>query len=233
MVEKETTQDVIKEWFNKTYKLRGDLYLRPVRAYKIFPKLLGVKKGDKILDVACGLGRLLQACIPYDVGLYGVDISDVAVDKAKQNVPEAIIKEGNAEYLEFDNEIFDYVTCLGSLERMIDLKKVLSEIHRIAKRDAKFCFLVRNKNGFTWLIKKKLGIVNKTGHQGAKSYREWEQLFIESGYKILNVYPDQYPIKKRELITSLGLGKVDYKSVSKPLIPLKYVHEYIFILSKS
>jgi len=232
MVGKETSQDAIKEWFNKTYKLRGELYLRPVRAYKIFPKILGVKKGDTILDVACGLGRLLEACVPYNVNLHGVDISDVAVGKAKINVPTANIKEGNAEQLEFEDETFDHITCLGSLERMIDLKKVLSEINRIGKKDAKFCFLVRNKNGFTWLIKKKLGIVNKAGHQGAKSYEEWEEIFKNTGFKILNVYPDQYPIKKRELVTTLGLG-VDYEAISKPIISMKYVHEYIFILGKA
>jgi ubiquinone/menaquinone biosynthesis C-methylase UbiE len=228
----ETTQESIKDWFNKTYKLRGDQYLRPVRAYKIFPKILGLKKGEKILDVACGLGRLLEACSPYEANLYGVDISDVAVEKAKLKVPNALIQEGNAEHLDFEDVFFDYVTCLGSLERMIDLKKVLSEIHRIGKKDAKFCFLVRNKKGFTWLIKKKLGIVNKAGHQGAKSYEEWVEVFANNGYKVLNVYPDQYPIKKRQLITTLGMG-VDYEKISKAIIPMKYVHEYIFILSKT
>lgn len=233
MVSAETSQESIKEWFNKTYRVRGEMYLRPVRAYKIFPKILNVKKGDTILDVACGLGRLLEACVPYDVNLHGVDLSDVAVEKAKVNVPSAHIAEGNAENLKFEDETFDHITCLGSLERMIDTKKVLSEINRIGKKDAKFCFLVRNKNGFTWFIKKKLGIVNKKGHQGAKSYEEWEDIFKSTGYKILDVYPDQYPIKKRELITTLGLGKIDYEAISKPIIPMKYVHEYIFILEKA
>jgi ubiquinone/menaquinone biosynthesis C-methylase UbiE len=228
----ETTQESIKDWFNKTYKLRGDQYLRPVRAYKIFPKILGLKKSEKILDVACGLGRLLEACIPYEANLYGVDISDVAVEKAKLKVPNALIQEGNAEHLDFEDGFFDHITCLGSLERMIDLNKVLSEIHRIGKKDAKFCFLVRNKKGFTWLIKKKLGIINKAGHQGAKSYEEWVEVFANNGYKVLNVYPDQYPIKKRQLVTTLGMG-VDYEKISKAIIPMKYVHEYIFILSKA
>jgi len=232
MIDKEITQDGIKKWFNNTYKVRGDLYLRPVRAYRIFPKMLGVKENDKLLDVACGLGRLLQACSPLGLKLSGVDISDVAVAKAKINVPDANINEGNAERLNFNDETFDHITCLGSLERMLDLKKVLSEIQRVGKSDAKFCFLVRNKNGLTWLIKKKLGIVNNSGHQGAKSYEEWAAIFSECGFNILDVYPDQYPIKKRKLITSLGLGKIDYEAISKPLLPIKYVHEYIFILEK-
>ncbi len=232
MEAKEATQNTIKEWFNNTYKTRGEMYLRPVRAYRIFPKILGIEKGDKILDVACGLGRLLEACLPFDASLYGIDISDVAVNKAKENVPNANIEEGNAEDLKFEDETFDFVTCLGSLERMIDLNKVLFEIKRIGKKDAKFCFLVRNRNGFTWLIKKKLGIVNRAGHQGAKSYEEWVEVFANNGYKVLNVYPDQYPIKKRQLITTLGMG-VDYEKISKAIIPMEYVHEYIFILSKA
>jgi len=48
-----------------------------------------------------------------------------------------------------------------------------------------------------------------------------------------NIHPDQYPIKKRERITSLGLKKMEYKKLSETWLPMKYVHEYIFILEKA
>lgn len=233
-MDKQLRQQEVADWFNKTYKIRGDMYLRPVRAYYIFLELLKAEKGKKVLDVACGLGRLLEAAQSYELDLHGIDISEVAVGKAQKILPQANIKVGNAEALEFKDGNFDYITCLGSLERMLDLPKVLSEIKRVAADNAKFCFLVRNINGLSWkFVKKGLGLVNKKGHQGAKTKEEWETIFNQAGFKKVAIYPDQYPIKKRELITSLGLRKVDYKSVSKGWLPLDNAHEFIFILEKA
>jgi len=227
------TQEEIASWFNKTYSLRGDMYLRPVRAYRIFPKLLNVQEGESILDVACGLGRLLEAAQEHRLSLTGIDISKVAVEKARLKLPSAAIVQGNAEQLPFGDASFDYVTCLGSLERMIDLSQVLQEIKRVSTPKARYCFLVRNSNGLTWKIKRGLGIINKKGHQGAKTLEEWTGVFNDAGFKTISTYADQYPIKKREIVTSLGLRKINYKAVSKPWLPFKYVHEYIFILENS
>ncbi len=223
-------QKKIATWFDNVYSTKGEMYLRPVKAYYIFLELLGVQKGKKILDVACGLGRLLQAANEYNLDLYGIDLSKVAVKKSKQKLPAAHIIQANAEKIPHADGIFDYITCLGSLERMIHLHQVLREIQRVSKKEAKFCFLVRNSFGITWKIKKMLGLINKKGHQGAKGLEEWKKIFVEAGFEIVDILPDQYPIKKRELITKLG--KVDYRSVSKAIIPFKYVHEYIFLLKK-
>lgn len=227
------TQEQIASWFDRTYSVRGDMYLRPVRAYRIFPVLLGMEQGESVLDVACGLGRMLEAAKEYNTNLTGVDISKVAVQKAKRMLPNATIVEGNAEELPFKDGEFDYVTCLGSLERMLDLDKVLGEILRVGNQTARFCFLVRNSLGLTWKLKRGLGIINKKGHQGAKTLEEWEDVFASAGFKPVATYADQYPIKKREIITSLGLKKIDYKSVSQPWLPFRNVHEYIFILEKA
>ena len=58
-----TKQQSVADWFDQTYRLRGNSYLRPKQAYYIFLRMLGVNKGQKILDVACGLGRLLEVAI--------------------------------------------------------------------------------------------------------------------------------------------------------------------------
>jgi len=230
-IEKEKEQHKIKEWFNTTYRYRGTMYLRPIRAYRIFPVLLDVQPNKKLLDVACGLGRMLQASEEYPIELSGFDISDVAVGKAKANVPSAQIQVANAEAMPYADNTFDYLTCLGSLERMIDLNKVLSEVRRVVKPGGKILFLVRNINGWTWKISKDLFRMKvKASHQGAKSFDDWSSTFKSAGFKIKEVLPDQYPIKKRERITSLGLKRMDYKKISKTWLPLEYVHEYIFVL---
>jgi len=228
---KQKEQETIKNWFNQTYSLRGFFYLRPLRAYRIFPSILNLKSEHKILDVACGLGRLLEAAREYKSDLYGFDISDVAVSKAKVTLPSANIQVANAEEMPYDDNTFDRVTCLGSLERMIDLEKVLQEVRRVAKPGAKISFLVRNINGWTWMLSKKiLRTKIKASHQGAKSQEEWTATFQKAGFKIEEIFADQYPIRKRQRITSLGLRRLNYLKVYKSWVPMKYVHEYIYIL---
>jgi len=231
---KEMEQTEIAEWFNKTYRRRGEFYLRPVKAYYIFLELLGIKPKDNLLDVACGLGRLLEAATQgYSKNLYGVDISSVAVDKAKKKLPKANIQVANAEQLPFPNNQFDYVTCLGSLERMMDLRKVLNELLRVGNDHCKYCFLVRNANTLSWkYLKKGLGLTNEKGHQGANTLEGWMTTFKDSGFSVLEVLPDQYPLHKRQFLKYLGLKKVNYHQPVKSSRALEYANEFIFILEK-
>lgn len=225
-------QQAIKDWFNKTYENRGEIYLRPKEAYYIFAELLQLKPKSKLLDVACGLGRMLEISLEYKVQSYGVDLSDVAVKKSKFKLPKATIQEANAEQLPFDNNLFDYVTCLGSLERMIDKDKVIQEIKRATTADASICFMVRNSSSWRWIFTKKLLFtINKKGHQDAKSYEQWKTLFENHQLEIINCISDQWPIMRVLKIVTFGKFSA-YKSKQSSFTPLKYANEFIFILKK-
>lgn len=229
---KEQEQTQIKKWFNKTYETKGFFYLRPIHSYKVFVSILNATKGDKLLDVACGPGMMLKAAELKEVETYGVDLSDKGIELAKQFVPNANVQVANAENLPFEDEMFDKITCLGSLERMLDLKKVLSEQQRVAKPNAEFCYMVRNTDTLLWRIKMFFGLRNKEGHQGAKSLEEWSAIFTENGYEIQSVYKDTWQWLK--WIRWMGLGwLINYDKVAKIPMPLKYCFEFIFLLKKS
>lgn len=233
IAEKKNQQEEIRDWFNRTYSARGEFYLRPVKAYYVFLELLKVESNKQLLDIACGLGRLLEAASEYGCKLSGIDISDVAVQKAQIKLPQADIYHANAEELPFGNDKFDYVTCLGSLERMLDRDRVLQEIMRVSNDNAKFCFLVRNSKTFSWkYLKKMSGMKNEKGHQDAMDLESWKILFRKNGFDIVDILHDQYPLHKAKKIRSLGLLKVNYK---KPIFPKKAIedaNEFLFLLKK-
>ncbi len=234
MTTRDIKQENVEKWFDKTYKQRGELYLRPVKAYYIFLELLDIHADTRILDVACGLGRLLEAAKDYSCDLYGIDLSSVAVEKAKLKLPGATIKQANAEDLPFEDNYFEYVTCLGSLERMLDKDRVLAEIQRVTKPNAKCCFLVRNADSFSWkYVKKKLGLRNKEGNQGARNLESWTSLFTSNGFKVDQVLHDQYPLQKRKKLLSLGFKTIDYKKLTPTNKDINEANEFLFILSKS
>jgi ubiquinone/menaquinone biosynthesis C-methylase UbiE len=224
-----STQAEIKDWFNKTYETRGEFYLRPIVAYKIFLSILQVK----LLDIACGLGRMIAVCNESNVESYGIDISDVAVSKAKLLYPKADIRVGNAEQLPYSDGQFQYITCLGSLERMLDRNKVLGEMKRVLSNDGKICLLVRNSESWFWrYVQKPLGFVNRKGHQDAMNMENWELLFEKCGFVVSKIYKDQWPLMKWKRYISLGLWN-GYNNIHYGWLPVKYAYEFVFILEKS
>jgi ubiquinone/menaquinone biosynthesis C-methylase UbiE len=226
------SQDKIKNWFDKTYQNREFSYLRPVEAYEIFIALLNPANGDKLLDVACGPGLLLKKAVEKGVSACGIDISEVAIDLSKSFVPDAITTTGNSENLPFPNREFDFVTCIGSLERFLDTERSLNEMKRVAKPDALFCFMVRNADTVIWkTYRQLLRQKNTKAHMDAKNLGEWTDLFQLNGFEIISVYPDQWPgFKLRKKL--FFWKKAEFGRIHKNILPLKYSNEFIFILRK-
>ncbi len=226
-------QQEITNWFNKTYAQHGEFYLRPKQAYYIFLKMLNAKPNEKLLDVACGLGRVIEVGIDKNVVVTGIDIANVAIEKCKKKFPNNDIFLANAEDLPFEDNKFDYITCLGSLERMLNREKVIAQMQRVLKDDGKICFLVRNSESWFWkFIQKPLGFVNKKGHQDALSLNEWKDFLEKQGLKILVTYKDQWPLMKYKRWLSLGLWN-GYERIHYGTIPIQYAYEFIFICEKS
>ena len=225
-------QATIRAWFNETYRTKGFRYLRPPTAYMIYPKLLDIKQGESTLDVACGLGLMLEQAVKRGANVYGIDLSDTAVGMAREYVPQAKIEVANSEHLPFDDNSMDVITCLGSLERMINLPRVFAEMQRVGRPDARYCFLVRNSNTLFWqLFMKRLGMKNRNSHQGAKSIDEWTALFEAHGFQVDDVLPDQWPMIRWPQIMTLGLVNRRPNKIRRGMRPVQYADELIFLLT--
>jgi len=226
-------QEQITQWFNNTYTKRGFWYLRPKHAYYIYLEILEAKANQKLLDIACGLGRLLEASQDYKVVPHGIDISSVAIAKAKERFPNFNLSVANAENLPFEDSTFDLITCIGSLERMVNTQNALKEMFRVGNQNSKYCFLVRNSETTSWkFIKTFLGLKNKKGHQDAKNLKEWTTIFNTAGFAVVNVYPDQYPLMKKLRRNNFWLKKVNYKQIVKDKQPIEKANEFLFLLKK-
>lgn len=225
-------QVIVKNWFDSTYHQRKFSYLRPVDAYEIFLSVLKPNSGDKLLDVACGPGLLLKMATEKGIKAYGIDISEVAIQISKSFVPNATTILGNAEHLPFSDKEFDFVTCIGSLERFLNTKQSLNEMKRVAKTEAKFCFMVRNSDTLIWKIYRQFLRRKKTqAHMEAKDIKAWKNLFEENGFEIISVYPDQWPgFKLRRVL--FFWKKINFGRIHKTILPLKYSNEFIFILKQ-
>ena len=222
-------QAQVREWFDGVYETRGLGYLRPPEAYPIFLQLLEARPGARLLDVACGPGLLLRAARARSLRATGVDLSSVAVGMVPRVAPGATALEANAQHLPFEDDAFDYITCIGSLERFLDRSAALREMARVAAPGARLCLMVRNARTFGWKVATEwLGRVNHKGHQDADTLEQWTALFAECGFKVRGVYPDQWFYQKwRNRFMAPRAG------AAEPIVtrvPLTFANEFIFIL---
>ena len=106
---------------------------------KTFKEYYNLDKNSRILDVGCAKGFMLydfQKVIP-NIKVSGIDISEYAIDNAKDKVRE-FLQVANATKLPFEDNSFDLVISLTTLHNLNkeDMKIALKEIMRVSKKDA-------------------------------------------------------------------------------------------------
>ncbi len=223
-------QQTVRRWFDEVYATRGLTYLRPPEAYPIFVHLVGARPGEALLDVACGPGLLLRAAAARGVRGFGVDLSRVAAAMVPATAAPAHAAVGNAQALPFRDAAFDRVTCIGSLERVLDREAALREMRRVARPGARLCLMVRNsRTPRWWLHAELLGRRNVAGHQDAAGLEHWTALFERLGFAVDDVLPDQW--LRQRLRRRLGVSwEAQEGRVARPILPLRFANEFIFLL---
>jgi ubiquinone/menaquinone biosynthesis C-methylase UbiE len=186
--------DAIRNFYNTVYykdkKTSGKLgaHLRHLAS------MLGISGNMHVLDVACGTGEWLQVCKLRGAATCGVDISERAIEICRQSIPDGEFYAQPAETLPFEDERFDVVTCLGSLEHFVQPKDAIKEMVRTAKQEAIFILLVPNADFLT----RKLGLYKGTYQVEAKeevrTLEEWQVLFESAGLTVEKRWKDLHVI---------------------------------------
>ena len=102
----------------------------------------------RALDVGCGVGFALEylAGPLFDFNVFGVDVSDMAIEQAKLRMRHVtgasqrllILKN---QTLPFDDDFFSLITCFDVLEHLdeVDIKAMIAEVDRILLPGGIFC----------------------------------------------------------------------------------------------
>ena len=112
-------------------------------------KHVDVQDGWTMLDVGCGGGFTIRRLLKQskDAKVYGIDISEESVAKAKKVNAEVLDKQvfitlGSAEKLPYEDGKFDFVTAVETVYFWPNLPNCLQEVRRVLKPNGKFAILV-------------------------------------------------------------------------------------------
>ena len=89
------------------------------------------------LDLGCGIGRNCWLMTVSGIESYGIDISTIAIERARNRVRDgeftAELKVFDGKKIPFDNAMFDLVIADGVLDHMAfdDARSLAREIHRV------------------------------------------------------------------------------------------------------
>jgi SAM-dependent methyltransferase len=227
------TQQAIQRWFNRTYSQRGLSYLRPPEFYSVFMEYLGVTRGDRVLDVGCGPGLLLQQALERGAFALGVDLSESALAMVPEQAPGAHVSLCSGEALCWPNSFFDYVTCIGVFEHFLQPNRALDEMRRVTKPGGRICIMAPNSRTLKWQMESKVfRIHDEDSNEQASTLEAWRQVFLENGLTIERIYPDQWPayVRRRRFFRSGAGSFATFGARTRRFPPLRFANQFVFIL---
>lgn len=107
-----------------------------VPTYEEALRRVGLKPGQLVLDIGCGVGAFLRLVAERGARPYGIDASEALVALACDRLPDADVRVGDMEALPWDDATFDLVTGFNSFFFANDFVAALREGGRVAKPSA-------------------------------------------------------------------------------------------------
>ena len=170
--------DFIMKCYIFPKKFGGDMS----KHYEILKEQLQDVHGKKVLELASGSGSAVNF-LPNDNQYVGTDISPGLLKQAMKNFQNAGFKDAefyvtSAADLPFNNNYFDIILCILSLNFFDDVIKTFQEIKRVSAKGANFiCSVpVPERNSLQSTIRRTL-----------YSEKELEEICQESGFSFESI----------------------------------------------
>lgn len=114
-------------------------------------------EGMNVLDIGCGVGRVLIPLLEHGALVSGIDVSpemlNICGKKTRQAGYNVLLKQASVDGMPFDDGIFDIVVCVGVFEHLPDNTRyqALREIIRVLKGCGGILILLMNNEHSIYL----------------------------------------------------------------------------------
>lgn len=135
----------VGKWYNELVSTDGHYFHQHVILPKIL-KLMELKPGESVLDLACGQG-ILSSVLPENVTYLGIDSANNLINIAKKND-----RRPHHHYLVSDitkpfalpGQLFDFITIILALQNIENYKQVVLNAGMHLKPDGKFIIVLNH-----------------------------------------------------------------------------------------
>ena len=186
---KSTSWGNVANWYNILIENGNDSYQRKLILPNLI-RLVEAKKGEVIVDLACGQGFFAKEFTKLGSKVIGVDISRELINIAKQD-KSVEYHVSPADKLDFlQSESVDKVIIILSLQNIENANEVIKEVSRVLKPRGKL-FMVLNHPAF------RIPKESSWGWDEAKKtqYRRLDSYLSESKEQI-QMHPGEKPWEK-------------------------------------
>lgn len=158
--------------------------------YKWALELASPRFGDRILDVSCGVGRLVDLAARAGHSAIGIDLADEAIVHGHNHGVRGRLLIADALALPFQDNSFDCVINLGSIEHYPDPARGVAEAARVLRPDGRAVILLPNSFGYLHVLHVwRHGDVFDDGQplQRYGTQADWRRLLESNGLRIVRV----------------------------------------------
>lgn len=220
-VGKESSWGGVAHWYEQHLESPGTYHETVVLPGVL--RMLAPKKGEKILDIACGEGYFTRAYAKEGVRTYGTDISSELIHLARAKSKEVTYFSSPAEDLTFaDDELYDAASLILAIQNIKGLDQAIGEVSRVLKSSGRF-LLVMNHPAFRIPHQSSWGHDDKAKIQ----YRRMDQYMSEST-SFIDMNPGRQGSEKQVTTVSYHRPLQQYvKSLAKHGLVIEKLEEWI------
>jgi ubiquinone/menaquinone biosynthesis C-methylase UbiE len=169
------------------------------------PKVIdfGGFRGQRLLEIGCGIGTDLVRFAKGGAIVCGVDLSETAIRLARRNLevnglPWDRFAVADGSHLPMPDRSVDVVYAHGVLQYSPDPRGIVTEAQRVLRPGGTAIFMVYNR--VSWLMAMSRVMKVPLEHQDAPGLRMYSIGEFESllrGFRSVQVIPERFPVKSR------------------------------------
>jgi SAM-dependent methyltransferase len=160
-------------------------------------------RGQRLLEVGCGIGTDLVRFARGGARVTGVDLAPTAIDLAHQNfelngLAAEALRVANGEALPYADNAFDVVYGHGVIQYTADPAALIRECHRVLKPGGTAIFMVYNRVSWLNALSKVMKVPLE--HEDApvlKKFSIAEFRGLLAPFADVRIVPERFPVRSR------------------------------------
>lgn len=160
-------------------------------------------KGQRLLEVGCGIGTDLVRFAAGGARVTGVDLAQTAIGLAQSNfalqgLEAEELRVANGEALPYPDQSFDVVYGHGVVQYTADAAQLIRECHRVLKPGGTGIFMVYNRVSWLNALSKVMKVPLE--HEDAPvlvKYSIGEFRALLAPFAEVRIVPERFPVKSR------------------------------------